>query len=339
MTDKLISLIKYSSECHSLDFKKEQYTIGKDYKKYELIKDLIAMANHPSNEDKYIIVGVIEKDGIANAFVPIEKLTDEAKYQQLISTNVIPQLNFEYKSFEYEGNQLAYFRIYNNIDRPYLLQKDLINTLDRSKNEFREGDGYIRIGTSTKKLARAEFDEIYRIKFQKKDRKSSIIVKPYFANSSNPKLNEWKVKYLDVRVENITNSSIDFDIEMKIKKDESFQLISEKDLLDELYHQNQKKTGPFDIGVYINDINPISFETNIQENENYLIISRSKMRYEKTAISLAQLNYEMDVFCQNLFVIYEEPVTIHIEITIRSDDFLKGPLVKRFEVNSETDIV
>lgn len=338
MIDKLTQLIKYSCESHALDFKKEQYPIGKHPKKFELIKDLIAMANHPSDEDKFIIVGIKEKNGMADSFHPIEELTDEAKYQQLISSNVTPSLTFEYKPFNYEGKELAYFRIYNNTDRPYLFQKDLVNPIGNSKNEFREGDGYIRHGTSTKKLGRSEFDEIYSANFRQKDRKTALLVKPYFSNSSNPKLANWNVKYLDISIENNSNASIDFEVEMKVTKDQSFQLISEKGLLDELDRRNAKKSGPFDFGLSISDINPISFHTSIEEDDDLLIISRTKMRHEKTAVNLAQAQKEKDIFCQNLFVLYEGSITINIEVVIRSDDFTEGPLIKSFEVNSETDI-
>lgn len=61
MSDKIKELIEYHSESHLLDFKREQYLLGKNPKKYELLKDISAMANHPSNDDKYIIIGVVEK--------------------------------------------------------------------------------------------------------------------------------------------------------------------------------------------------------------------------------------------------------------------------------------
>tara|TARA_R110001592_G_scaffold97539_4_gene279423 strand:+ start:398 stop:1432 length:1035 start_codon:yes stop_codon:yes gene_type:complete len=341
--DKLVELIKYSSEGHSLDFKKEQYPLGKHAKKHELIKDLIAMANHPSDEDKYIILGVKEKDGIADTFFPISELTDEAKYQQLISINVIPKLKFEYKAFEYQGNKLAYFRIFGNSNRPYLLSKNLFNTLEPSKNEFRVGDGFIRIGSSSEKMGRTEFDEIYKTKYQKQDRKSSLNIEAYFEVSSNPKIYELDLKYLDIRIENLSNKSIDLDVEMKVGKGNNFHLMSERDIWDELRRKNLKGLGAYNasfqsISAQISDSPPISFCTNIEENDSYLIISRSKMKFEKTAIRLSQSDFEKDVFCQNLFVLCEQPTKIDIEVIIRSDDFTEGPFLKKFEVNSPTNV-
>ena len=93
------------------------------------------------------------------------------------------------------------------------------------------------------------------------------MVKPHFGTSSNPKLATRNVKYLDISIENNSNTSIDFEVEMKVTKDQSFQLISEKDLLDELDRLKSKKSGPFDFGITISDINPISFHTSMEEND------------------------------------------------------------------------
>ena len=202
-----------------------------------------------------------------------------------------------------------------------------------------EGDGYIRIGTSTNKIGRAELDEIYHSNFQKKDRKSALIISPHFGFSSNEELATLNVMYLDISIENSSNCSIDFDVEMKVMKNKSFDLISEKDLLDELNRQKTKKFSPFDLGVSIPDFNPVSFHTDIEESEDHLLMSRSKMRYEKTAVTLAQTQIEKDIFDQNLLVILEEPVIISVEVLIRSDDFTEGPLIASFEVNSEIDVI
>ncbi len=79
---KIVDIIKYDSEGHALDFKKEQYPIGKHQKKHEILKDFIALLNHPSDEEKYIVCGIKEKNGVADEFFDIGDLIDEAKYQQ-----------------------------------------------------------------------------------------------------------------------------------------------------------------------------------------------------------------------------------------------------------------
>ncbi len=336
--DKLVELIKYSSEGHSLDFKREQYPLGKSTKKYELIKDLIALANHPSDDDKYIMVGVKEKDGVADTFHSISNLTDEAKYQQLISTNVTPKLNFEYKSFEYQGYKLAYFRVFGNVNRPYLFSKNLSSPEDNSKNQFRTGDGYIRVGSSSKKLGREEFDEIYKAKNQKRDRKSSLIIKPCSGRSTNEKISKTNLKYFDINIENQSNQSIDLDVEMKVFKGDNYYLLSEREVWDILSSRKEEGLSAYsgDILRYSPpkiEIPPHSFDTHIERHDSYLSISRSKTKFQKTAIQLSQLDIERDVFHKTLFIVSEQPVKIAVEVIIRSDDFIEGPLIEKFEID------
>lgn len=94
-------IIAYYSESHSVDFKKTQYPITKHNKKHKLLKDVSAMANHPSNEDKYIIIGVEEENGKAFGFSAITEVIDEANYQQYINSSIEPEIRFEYKSLIY----------------------------------------------------------------------------------------------------------------------------------------------------------------------------------------------------------------------------------------------
>jgi len=137
MKKSLDEILAYESESHSIDFKKEQYPVKKDAKKHEFLKDISAMANHPSDEDKYIIIGVKEGNGVASEFYEVTNLIDEAKYRQYLNTNIEPKINFEYKSFMHKGFRLAYFRIFENMDRPYLFKKVVRNSIDQGKIEFR----------------------------------------------------------------------------------------------------------------------------------------------------------------------------------------------------------
>lgn len=82
---QLNDILKYYSESFNIDFKQTEYPLGKEFKKNEFLKDFSAMANHPSDEKKYIFVGVIEKDGRASSFIDIPKLTDQAKYNNFLT--------------------------------------------------------------------------------------------------------------------------------------------------------------------------------------------------------------------------------------------------------------
>jgi len=324
--DDIIKLLEYDSESSILDYKRDQYPIGKDLKRNELLKDISAFANHYSNNDKFIIIGVIEKNGQAFEFVNIEQLTDEAKYQELIKSNVEPEIIFEYKPFTYKGYKLAYFRIFNNKDRPYLMKKDVKNPVN-GEIDFREGDGYIRIGTSTKKLTRSDFDKIYKSKFQKKDRKTDLIINAYCKEYSDDEISpELGIKYLDIEIVNISNRSIDIDVELKVYKGEGYVLIPEPDLRNEL----NKKLG------IRNGYSPITVISNIrmhyEEHDDYIIITKNLKR-NKTDLSLKQNSKETDVFEKYLCVIKQDDneYVIQSELYIRSDDFIGGMLTKTVE--------
>jgi len=296
-------------------------------KKHELLKDISAMANHPSNEDKYIIVGIKEENGIASEFFDITDLVDQSKYQQFINSYIEPEINFEYKLFKYNNHKLAYFRIYDNKDRPYLIKKEVSNFADNKKKEFREGDGFIRVGTSTKKITRTEFDKIYEDKHKKVDRKSDLQITPYFGISNNIKFSKLNVKYLDISIENTSNQSIDIDVEMRVFKGEKFELISEYDLEQKLNKQERKNSDIFDIKTL--SIGPLSFHT--EETPDSLVVSTTKMINQKNAINIPQQGIEKDIFCQYLFVLENEPNIIQAELTIRSDDFTEGVLIENIE--------
>ena len=326
MNSVLEQIIKYDSEGTNLDFKKEEYSLGKTEKKNEILKDLSAFANHHSDADKYILIGVKEVNGVANSFCEIENLTDEAKYQQFLFENIEPKINFEYKSVIYEGKKIAYFRIFDNKDRPYLFKKNLQNPVS-NKTEYKVGDGFIRFGSSSKKLERVDFDTIYINRFKEKDRKNDLLIEGYFGTTDNEEIINLDIKYLDIKIMNQSNKSIEFDVEMKVYKSESFGLISEDELLKEIKKTKKKRIGGYGIGFEI--IQPKMLNLNIQfeENENFILISRNKLK-KKTAINLAQNSFESDVFCKYLFAIGENSDGIKAELTIRSDSFTEGPLVK-----------
>ena len=84
-------LIEYYDESLNLDFKGSQYPREKHA---DLIKDIIAMANADTNDERYIIIGVIynkegrkELRGISRA-----DFIDDAVYQELIQNNVEPDI-------------------------------------------------------------------------------------------------------------------------------------------------------------------------------------------------------------------------------------------------------
>jgi hypothetical protein len=319
-------IIKYDSEGSNLDYKKEEYSLGRSVKRNEILKDISAFANHHSDSDKFIIIGVKEENGIADKVFEIESLTDEATYQQFVTENIEPKINFEYKSVIYEGKQIAFFRIFNNKSRPYLFKKNLQNPIN-NKTEFKIGDGFIKVGSSSRKIERNDFENIYITRFTDNDRKSDLNIETYFGSTDNDEIVNLDVKYIDIKITNQSNKSIDFDVEMKVFKKENCGLISEDDLIKELREKRKKKGSGFGISFEIVQPQIMNLHIDYHDKEDYVTISRNSLA-KKTAITLAQNSSESDIFCKHLFVLGEDADEIKAELTIRSDDFTEGSLVK-----------
>ncbi|WP_276499091.1 helix-turn-helix domain-containing protein [Pontibacter litorisediminis] len=329
MINKLSEILLHESESTILDFKQEQYPLGKAYKKNELLKDISAFANHLSDSDKYIIVGVVEKGGLADRFISIENLVDESKYQELVNKNIEPEINFEYKTFDYEGCKLAYFRIFDNRNRPYLFKKDLKNPINQ-EIEYRAGDGFTRIGTSTKKLDRSDFDRIYASKYKAKDRKEDLEITTCFGIPENQELTNFDVRYLDLDIENLSNQSIEFDIEMKVFRPHTGLLISQTDLTREIRNNSYNGFGGVMYHPVISNLY-VSFD----DHEGSLTVIRNRLRHNKTAVALPQRSKEKRIFDEQLLAIFsseeDKPKIIKAEVILRSDNFIDGCLVKEVE--------
>lgn len=334
MTEKIKNILDYSSECSTIDFKQEQYPIGKNTKKSELLKDISAMANFPSDEDKFIIIGVREVNGRPHEFYEIADLIDQAKYQQYLDSNIEPSISFEYKSINYKGHHLAYFRIFSNDDRPYLIKKEVRNGLDNNQIEFREGDGFIRAGTSTKKLTRDDFDKIYESQYKKPDRKNDLIITPYFDFHDDEMFTELNIKYFDISIENNSNHSIELDVEMKVHKGSGYNLFSDTELKKELKKRVPKPTERFGYRLPDFDIPPIDLHVDYKDFPDHILVSRIKLRNQKTALRLAQKDIENDIFNKRIVLLESESNLIIVDVIIRSDDFTDGLLSQTFEIQN-----
>lgn len=321
MTTDIHRIIKYNCESNVLDFKKEHYQLGKHIKRNEILKDISSFANHPSSSPKYIIIEVKEKNGLANEIFDIDNSIDEAAFQKFVYENIEPQINFEFKYINYEGRKIGYFKIFESDDRPYLFKNDVINPTN-NKTDFRKGDGYIRIGTSTKKMDRNDFNEIYKLKISSYDRKDDLIINSYFNYPNDIDLSGLEIKYIDLEILNNSNRSIDFEVEMKVYKGDGFVLISETDLKSVLIKQ-KKSSHPFSIDIEM--IQTPNLLVSFKDEKDHILITRNKFA-RKTAISLPQHSNETDIFCQHILVLEEEPHEIKAELIVRSDDFVNGPL-------------
>lgn len=334
MNAKVYEILEYGSEGYLVDFKQGQYELGNNFKKHEFLKDISALANHPNDGDKFIIIGIIEKNGIADNFTSIPELTDQANYQQFLNEYLEPQINFEYRPISFKDFQLAYFRIFNNMERPYLFKKEFKiikseNKVEKENNNkiiYREGDGLIRTGSGTRKMVRSDFERIYKNRITKSDRKSDIRISPVLIGLSNhAAANKTSVKILDINIENTSNTSLDFDIELIIYKNECYTIITKTEFERRGNYQSPNR-------IYTSNAVLSNFHVDNEENEEYFIFRRTKLRNMKTAVSISQNNIEKEIFDKEVIIIFREPISVIVDVTIRSDDFTEGAFSQRFEV-------
>lgn len=153
--DKIIDIITNENESSYLDFKKTMYT---KENKIDFIKDIVAMANSHIIDDKYIVVGVKDEPDKEKDFIGIENVSDVSDFEQLIHYNVEPTIEFEFLLVDYDNKKLGVFRLFNCIDRPYIIKKKIENS---KKKKIEEGDSFIRKGTCNTKMLRSDFELIY----------------------------------------------------------------------------------------------------------------------------------------------------------------------------------
>ena len=327
----LNEILNYSSETPTIDFKQAEYSLGKVYNKNEFLKDISAMANHPSDEKKYIFIGVVEKDGLAHSFVSIPKLTDQSKYQQFIENNIEPQINFRYSQFEHNGYKLGCFIIENNNERPYLFKKNVQNALT-NELEYRPGDGVIRVGTSSRKMIRKDFELIYSNRTNNKDRKSDISIKPYLKECSNTIIREKGYKCIEFKIENSSNKSIGFELEACFHYNKDYQIFKKFDIDKQIIQEAKSKFTPsFQISfepLVDNSVFDLSFE----HKKSGLFVSRIKKISQNSSVEIAQNDFEEDIFLNEVLILNKNSIPINVELILRSDDFINGALKQTFEI-------
>lgn len=333
MSKVVEDIIAYNSENHALDYKKAQYPLGDHPSRNDILKDISAMANHPADEDKYIIIGVVEQNGMASGFVDVIALTDEAKYQQFLESNIEPRINFEYKSFNYAGHQLAYFRIFKNSRRPYLFKKEVKD--NTGKIEYRPGDGFTRQGSSTRRLVRDDFETIYKNRFVARDRTMDLVITPFIGKCEDKELSSYGLDFIDVSIENRSNRSINLELEIKVVFSAQIKVMSQHELKKALQEQHNEQKGNQlqEYSIRHNLMPPISFDVSVETTNEFLFASRNKRIGEVAAVRILQLDKETHGFYQELIVLADGPGLISGEVNIRSDEFSEGMLKHAFELD------
>ncbi len=339
MKETIVNLIENESENTKLDFKLKQYPIEKGgIKKGEFLKDMCAFANLSSKEDKFIIIGAEEKNGVAVSYKPIDTLHDQASYQQFLNQYIEPEINFEYKAILYQGNQLAYFRIFNNDKKPYLFKKEYKDNLAKG-NQYRTGAGFIRTGTSTRELKREDFEKIYTERLGAKDRSEDISFKLIIGNFRSSELSyAGYIKHLQVDVENLSNTSIDLDVEAKVYNNNLVKAQCGQTLEMKIYNDKRDKS-MFANTAYLNlafpPFIPINTNVEFQNNSAYSTYEITSQKGTHSALRVKQRGKIVDIFNGQIALVFSRPTEIKIELIVRSDDFPSGPKTFIYYISEE----
>lgn len=321
---RIHDIIRYENESSTVDFKKTEYPLGQNPKKYDILKDFSAFANNLSDEDKYIVVGVKEKEDKSKEFYNIETPTDDAKYQQFINENIEPAINFEYRCIEYNGKKICFFRLFNNTNRPYMIKRDL-------PNNIKKGDGYIRKGTSNSKIGREELDQIIDGRLKYVNRRDDIRIKPIIGKYENEY--SFNLYFLDVDIENISNQSIEINIEIKFERFPDYTITEEFDFLNTMNEEKRKmerekeRNSNFHYRSLFNTPPLPRFKSSIEFEEDDNCLSFKTVN----SIKLLQNNSESKIFEKTIILIESNVDIIEAEVIIRSDDFKEGALKKKIK--------
>lgn len=312
MTNEEIKGILDYPETTLIEYKREEYPIEKKApKKHEILKDISAMANHPNNSDKFIVIGM--KDG---KFHDIDSPTDDDYYQQYVKENVDPIINFEYRGLQYNGHKIAIFRIFNNNDRPYLIKNKIVNS--EGKDIYSAGDGFIRRGTRSDRLLRKDFDRIYADKYVAKDRKDDLKALPRWKFIDHDEFYGTDCYSIDLDLENESNQSLDVTVELHIQKSNKYEIKTQDDIDRAEYERKLSERTLFEsIPSHV-----MSFNATMYEIDNKYIIKRGL----RPSIKIEQQEKITVFFNESVFLLgFLEGIAG--EIVLKSDSFTGGPKI------------
>lgn len=156
----LLSFAEGYKEGVPLDYKEQGYIISvpkqdkrdeekvkkAERKKQDLIIDLTSMANANGMKTAIIITGIKENEGSFETIGILKGCCSDHIYQELLKLAVSPPIQFTYcEVTDSKGMTFGFFILQNNINRPYMLTKDLYG-------DFRKGTIPFRLGSTNQIL-------------------------------------------------------------------------------------------------------------------------------------------------------------------------------------------
>lgn len=150
MTSTDLAQLLQRSEAETLDFKADGYDLQKDRNAF--IKDLLAMANTPRQEDAVIVLGVHWTPEDGSRVIGLSRHLDDAEFQRALADRVQPRPRFIYEPHLYEGQKLGVLRVPIGDEGPYTAVKDYA--------DLQAGVIYYRRGTSNERAIGVELKRI-----------------------------------------------------------------------------------------------------------------------------------------------------------------------------------
>ena len=139
--DQFATLIE-RIEDDTLDFKRESYDLSNkpnNRKKFDLVKDVICMANTPREDDSYIVLGVTKYNDGRTDLVGLDNHVDEADLQSQFSEKVYPIPTFTYELVSFQGKSFGVIVIPPVRTGPCVPIRDYKNILRQRQIYFRRG--------------------------------------------------------------------------------------------------------------------------------------------------------------------------------------------------------
>ena len=152
---------KTNKESEWLDYKEKINFINS---KYDLLTDINAFANNDYFARQFIVYGVKEFEGVFEyiglAEYPTIKVED---VQQWIYEAIEPKIIVNFVHHDFDNKKYLIIQIdADKSQRPFIFKKEYNCSKDnQDKRKIYPGDAWIRIGPSTRRLLREDFESIY----------------------------------------------------------------------------------------------------------------------------------------------------------------------------------
>ena len=156
VTEEQFADLLKRQEDETLDFKLEMYDLSQDEKKFQLVKDILCMANTPRDDASYIVLGVKKYPDGRYDLIGLNDHVDESDLQSQFSERVYPAPRFKYEVITYKDIPFGIITILPDRIGPCVPLRDYGN----AGNFLRQRQIYFRRGS---KNELAGPDDVMRI--------------------------------------------------------------------------------------------------------------------------------------------------------------------------------